>query len=44
MKTREITDSLGEIHIEIDNGDGTFICMPKAHYDELEAQQTLGGN
>jgi hypothetical protein len=42
MKTREITDSLGEIHIEIDNEDGTFICMPKAHYDELEAAKENG--
>ena len=35
--TREITDSLGELHIEIDNGDGSFTCTPKSAYDEQQA-------
>jgi len=38
INTKEITDSLGEIHIEIDNGNGSFTCMPKSTYDEQQAQ------
>jgi hypothetical protein len=39
---REITDSLGELHIEIDNGNGSFTCMPKTTYDaQIGAQDTL---
>ena len=38
---KEITDSLGEVHIEIDNGDGSFTCMPKSVYDEQQAQAAL---
>lgn len=30
-------------HIIIDNGDGSFTSMTKAHYDELQAQQNLRG-
>ena len=37
--TREITDSLAEVHIEIDNGDGSFTCMLKANYETQLAQQ-----
>jgi hypothetical protein len=39
--TREITDSFGDLHIEIDNGNGSFTCMPKATYDEQQAQAAL---
>jgi hypothetical protein len=35
--TREITDSFGELHIEIDNGNGSFTCMPKATYEAQQA-------
>ena len=33
-------------HIIIDNGDGSFTSMTKAHYDELQkqAEQSIGGN
>lgn len=30
-------------HIIIDNGDGSFTSMTKAHWDELQAKQTEGG-
>ena len=32
-----------EIHIIIDRGNGEFTSMPKAVWDELEAQKELGG-
>jgi hypothetical protein len=37
-------ESFGEIqkHVIIDNGDGSFTSMTKAHYDELEAAKENG--
>ena len=29
-------------HVIIDNGDGSFTSMPKAHFDELEAAKENG--
>ena len=31
------TDPYGEIHVIIDNGDGSFTSMSKAFYDEHQA-------
>jgi hypothetical protein len=34
-----ITDSMGIEHAIIDRGNGEFTSMPKAHYDELKANE-----
>jgi hypothetical protein len=34
------TDPYGETHVIIDNGDGSFISMSKAFYDEQAAKET----
>lgn len=34
-----VIDKNGVEHVIIDNGDGSFTSMTKAHYDELQAQQ-----
>lgn len=41
----EVTLSTGktEIIAIIDNGDGSFTSMTKAHWDELEAQREQNG-
>lgn len=42
----EVENSLdGSIteHVIIDNGDGSFTSMTKAHYEELEAQREQSG-
>ena len=41
----EVTDMFGNTaeHIIIDRGNGEFTSMPKAVWDELEAQKELGG-
>jgi hypothetical protein len=42
----EVTDSLGEIHVVIDRGNGEYTSMTKATYDaQLAAQkdQPIGG-
>ena len=49
IKTIKITDSItGEVseHIIIDHGNEQFTSMPKAHYDEQQANQNnpVGGN
>ena len=38
-----VEDSNGIEHIIIDRGNGEFTSMPKAVWDELEAQKELGG-
>ena len=47
MKNIEIveveTPSGVETHVIINNGDGSFTSMSKAHYDELEAQREQSG-
>ena len=42
----EIENRNGELEttVIIDRGNGEFTSMLKSHWDELEAQQTLGGN
>lgn len=41
---KEITNELtGEVHIIIDRGNGEFTSMPKAVWDELEAQREQSG-
>jgi hypothetical protein len=32
------TDAYGEVHVIIDNSDGSFTSMSKAFYDEQKAQ------
>jgi hypothetical protein len=34
--TNEVT---GEVSVVIDNGDGSFTSMTKAHWEELQARQ-----
>jgi hypothetical protein len=43
-KLFEHTDQDGLVteHVIIDNGDGSFTSMTKAHYDELEAAKENG--
>ena len=43
MNYELITDKDGVEHIVIDNGDGSFTSMPKAVWDELEAQREQSG-
>lgn len=43
MNYELITDKDGIEHIVIENGDGSFTSMTKAHYDELEAQREQSG-
>ena len=46
-KIIEVVDPTNEVtteHIIIDRGNGEFTSMPKAVWDEQQAQQTLGGN
>ena len=38
-----IVDSEGIEHIIIDRGNGEFTSMPKAIWDEQQAQKELGG-
>ena len=38
--TNEVT---GEVTVVIDNGDGSFTSMSKAHWEQLQAQKELGG-
>jgi hypothetical protein len=46
MENIEIVEveTMGEVtqHVIIDNGDGSFTSMTKAHYDELEAAKENG--
>ena len=41
--TKIIIDSEGVEHIIIDKGNGEYTSMPKAVWDEQQAQQTQGG-
>ena len=43
MNYEIITDKDGFEHVIIDRGNGEFTSMPKAVWDELEAQKELGG-
>ena len=43
MNYEFITDKDGVEHIIIDKGDGSFTSMPKAVWDELEAQREQSG-
>ena len=36
---KEITDSLGQVHIVIDKGNNEFISMTKEAYDKQQAAQ-----
>ena len=38
-----VTNSLGDEHVIIENADGSFTSMTKAHYEELEAQREQSG-
>jgi hypothetical protein len=40
--TQFITDTNGVEHILIENEDGSFLSMPKAYWDELEAAKENG--
>jgi hypothetical protein len=40
-KVTFITDDRGVEHVIIDHGNGEFTSMPKAFYDEQQAQATL---
>lgn len=42
MNYEIIQDDLGNEHIVIDRGNGEFTSMPKAVWDELEAQKLNG--
>jgi len=35
---KEVTDSLGEIHVVIDKGNNEFMSMPKSEYDRQQAE------
>ena len=39
-----ITDVYGEEHAIIDHGNGEFTSMPKAIYDEQQANNIIGGS
>ena len=43
MNYEIITDVYGEEHIIIERGNGEFTSMPKAVWDELEAQREQSG-
>jgi hypothetical protein len=38
-----ITDEQGVEHVIIDNADGSFTSMTKAHWDKLEAEREQSG-
>lgn len=40
-KVTELTDINGIKHIIIDRGNGEFTSMTKAHYEELQAKETI---
>jgi hypothetical protein len=37
---RYVKDSFGDEHVIIDREDGSFISMPKEHYDKQQAEQS----
>lgn len=39
MKITKVITEIGDVIINIDNEDGTFISMPKAIYDEMQTKQ-----